>query len=163
MRYDSAKMPAAEIKIRRMDHADILAIVAIEQSVHGAPHWPRSLYEEALLVGSPRPRLALVASQPVTGEIAGFVVASLIAPEAEIESIAVAESVQRRGVGRELLQALATELREQAISLLHLEVRASNLSAIRFYESENFKQVGVRPRYYTDPEEDAVLMALHLA
>jgi|HubBroStandDraft_5_1064220.scaffolds.fasta_scaffold24726_2 ribosomal-protein-alanine N-acetyltransferase len=163
MRYDSAKMPAAEIKIRRMDHADILAIVAIEQSVHGAPHWPRSLYEEALLVGSPQPRLALVANGTDTGEIAGFIIASLIAPEAELESIAVAEIAQRRGVGRRLLQALAVELHEQGIAELHLEVRASNLPAIRFYESQNFKQIGVRPRYYSDPEEDAVLMTFRLA
>jgi [ribosomal protein S18]-alanine N-acetyltransferase len=163
MSYDSVKMHSAETEIRRMAHADVLAIVGIEQSVPGAPHWPRSLYEEALLVGSPRPRLALVATVPATGEIAGFIIASLIAPEAELESIAVAESAQRSGIGRRLMQALATELRGQGIAELHLEVRASNLPAIRFYESENFKQIGVRSRYYADPEEDAVLMTRHIA
>ena len=161
MTQPEAEVPAPDLHIRRMTHDDILSVVGIEQSVHGAPHWPRSHYEEALLVGSPRPRIALVACAS-GNEPAGFAIANLVAPDAELETIAVAEESQRRGIGRRLLRRLVAELREQGIAVLHLEVRASNLQAIRFYESENFKQIGARRLYYTDPEEDAVLMALEL-
>jgi [ribosomal protein S18]-alanine N-acetyltransferase len=163
MTEPETELPIPGVHIRRMTPADILAVVGIEQSVQGAPHWPRSRYEEALLVGSPRPRIALVASLSGTEEIAGFVIANLIAPEAELETIAVAWRTQRQGIGRRLLHGLVAELREQAVTTLYLEVRASNAPAIRLYEQENFKQIGVRARYYTDPEEDAVLMLLRLA
>jgi ribosomal-protein-alanine N-acetyltransferase len=58
---------------------------------------------------------------------------------------------------------LVTRLGTLGTVELHLEVRASNLAAIRFYQAQNFKQTGARPRYYADPEEDAVLMTLRLA
>lgn len=158
----AGEVPSTGIRIRRMDFADIVAVVGIEQSIHGAPHWPRSAYEEALQVGSPRPRLALIACASGTAEVLGFAIASLIAPEAELESIAVAKDAQRRGIGRRLLGAMVAELPGQGIATLHLEVRVSNLPAVRFYESENFKQIGDRPHYYADPEEDAILMELQI-
>lgn len=162
MTQPEAEVRTTDLHIRRMEQADVLAIVGIEQSVRGAPHWPRSHYEDALVVGSPRPRIALVASGS-SGDVTGFAIASLVAPDAELETFAVAEHSQRRGIGRRLLRSLVAELHNQGIAVLHLEVRASNLQAIRFYESENFKQIGVRRLYYADPEEDAILMALHLA
>ena len=162
MSYDSVNMHSAEITIRRMAHADIVAVVGIEQRVQGAPHWPRSVYEEALQVGSPRPRLALVACVSTPAEVVGFAIVNLIAPEAELETIAVDEPAQRSGIGSRLLSAIIEELREQGITDLHLEVRASNLPAIRFYESKNFKKIGVRRGYYADSEEDADLMLLHI-
>jgi ribosomal-protein-alanine N-acetyltransferase len=87
----------------------------------------------------------------------------LIPPEAELESIAVARNVQRHGIGRRLLHALTRELQHQGIEELLLEVRASNLPAIGFYRTANFKQTGIRPRYYIDPQEDAVLMSLRFS
>jgi len=161
MTHSEATVRAPNLEIRRMASDDILSVVGIEQSVRGAPHWPRGHYEEALLIGSPRPRIALVASGS-NGELAGFAIAAMVAPDAELETIAVAEPSQRHGIGRRLLRSLVAELREQGIAVLHLEVRASNLQAIRFYESENFKKIGDRRLYYADPEEDAILMSLAL-
>lgn len=161
MTQHDAEMRTFDLDVRRMAPTDILAVVGMEQSVHGAPHWPRSHYEEALLVGSPRPRIALVASGSGE-ELAGFAIASLVVPDAELETIAVAGPSQRRGIGRQLLRRLVEQLHEQGIAVLHLEVRASNLQAIRFYESENFKKIGARRLYYADPEEDAILMALQM-
>ena len=92
--------------------------------------------------------------------ILGFAVASLIAPEAELETIAVVAKVQRRGLGALLLRALAEELRKVQVSELNLEVRASNRTAVGFYSAHGFEGAGRRMRYYADPEEDAVLMRL---
>jgi ribosomal protein S18 acetylase RimI-like enzyme len=49
------------------------------------------------------------------------------------------------------------------VSELTLEVRASNRAALGFYRAQGFEETGRRPRYYADPEEDAVLMGLNLA
>jgi ribosomal-protein-alanine N-acetyltransferase len=89
-------------------------------------------------------------------------VASLLPPEAELETIAVAKEGQRHGIASLLLRALIQELEAERVSRLALEVRASNQAALRFYQARGFKQTGRRPRYYADPEEDAVLLELTL-
>ena len=109
------------------------------------------------------PFFEIQSSQSPMLPVAGFVVAVLVPPEAELETIAVVESAQRLGVGRQLLQGLADELRTQQAKSLNLEVRASNLAALRVYRSQEFEEIGRRKRYYSDPEEDAVLMRLRLA
>lgn len=172
MRPDAKKNPEA-VEIRPLDAEDFEQILALTEIVQEAPRWSRAHFEELLTGGSlhpdriPRPRIALAARDLCTGEILGFIVASLIPsppqPEAELESIAVAAQARRRGIGRRLLASLVTSLRAEGISALHLEVRASNLPAIAFYLAQNFNRTGVRPRYYADPEEDAVLMTLRLA
>jgi [ribosomal protein S18]-alanine N-acetyltransferase len=160
---------SAHVEIRSLHADDLDEIIAIAEILEEAPHWPRARYEELLPAGdllpdqSSRPRIALVARDARSGEILGFIVANLAGPEAELESIAVAAHARRRGVGRLLLASLVTRLRTEGIADLHLEVRASNFGATRFYQAQDFKQTGVRPRYYADPEEDAVLMTLRLA
>ena len=154
---------AAPIQVRPLAVPDLDHLLGMVELLDEAPHWSRGQFENLLLADSSRPRLALVACDARSGEVLGFVVAGLVPPEAELESIAVASSVQRRGIGRRLLASLVTRLRTSGILQLHLEVRASNQTALRFYSAQNFNQTGVRPRYYTDPEEDAVLMTLRLA
>jgi ribosomal-protein-alanine N-acetyltransferase len=95
--------------------------------------------------------------------VAGFAVASLVAQQAELETIAVAANGQRRGVGGLLLRVLADELRAADVRELNLEVRASNQAALQFYRAHGFEESGHRRRYYADPEEDAVLMRVSLA
>jgi ribosomal-protein-alanine acetyltransferase len=95
--------------------------------------------------------------------VVGFVVAAIVAGEAELETIAVGEAEQRRGVGGRLLESLVEELRDQQVRNVNLEVRASNRRAIGFYGTHGFKESGRRKRYYADPEEDAVLMRLALS
>jgi len=95
-------------------------------------------------------------------KVVGFLVALVLRPEAELETIAVAQAAQRRGVASLLLRALMQELKAGQVRELALEVRASNQAALRFYEAGGFRQAGQRPRYYADPEEDAVLLALKL-
>jgi ribosomal-protein-alanine N-acetyltransferase len=94
--------------------------------------------------------------------VAGFAVASCVGEEAELESISVDQSTQRLGVGRRLLEALTGALRAESARRFLLEVRASNLYAIAFYSALGWVECGRRKRYYADPEEDALLLSLHL-
>jgi [ribosomal protein S18]-alanine N-acetyltransferase len=152
-----------EIEIRPLDAAALSQVLGMVEILDQAPQWSRDEYEKMLRAGSSPLRIALVACDRRSREVVGFAVASLVPPEAELESIAVAETARRRGIGRSLLASLVTRLRTLGIGELHLEVRPSNHPAIAFYLAANFKQTGVRPRYYADPEEDALLMTLRLA
>jgi ribosomal-protein-alanine N-acetyltransferase len=156
------------LEVRPLDADSFDQLLAIAEIAEEAPRWSRAHYED-LLSGSSlfpdqpsRPRVALVAQDTRSGEVFGFVIAGLVGTEAELESIAVVPPARRRGIGRLLLASLVTRLRTAGTAELYLEVRASNLGALGFYQAGNFKRTGVRPRYYADPEEDAVLMTLHL-
>lgn len=149
-------------RIRPMRPADVERVVEIAQSLADAAHWPVSLYLAALSPQPVLPRICLVAEEGQSGTVAGFVVAALTPPEAELESIAVAAEVQRQGVARALFEALGAELRRTGVTEVMLEVRASNEAALGLYRSLHFAEVGCRPRYYADPVEDAVLMRLGL-
>ena len=155
--------PAAHsTRIRRMTAADLDRVMAIAQSLNQAPHWQREAYLAALGGKATPMRIALVAEDEASGTVAGFAVACLMPPEAELETIAVAAGFQRRGLARQLFQALVGALRQERASVTLLEVRASNIQAQALYRALGFEVAGRRPRYYADPVEDAVLMRLVL-
>jgi len=96
-------------------------------------------------------------------EVAGFIVARRVASDLEILNFAVQPNSRNRGVGaallREALEWAATFHGEKAF----LEVRASNLAALRFYEHHGFEMTGRRARYYLAPIEDAMVLTKRLA
>ena len=151
------------VQIRRMTAADLARVKEIDASLPDAPHWPQSAYANALNPDSTPRRMALVAADTESGAIHGFTVASLLPPQAELETIAVAAASQRRGLGWRLFQELISQLLADGAHTVVLEARASNRTARGFYRSLGFGLTGLRPRYYTDPVEDAVLMSLPLA
>ena len=151
----------SSVRIRSMMAADLDRVVEIAAALDDAPQWPRRVYESVLASSSPR-RIALIAEDLGTEVAVGFVVASLIAPEAELETIVVAAGFQRRGVARRLFEAMADDLGRSQVREVLLEVRRSNVAAQGFYRSVGFVEEGRRPGYYADPIEDAVLMRLRL-
>jgi len=159
------KQLGENVQIRRMTAADVGRVLEIAASLPEAPHWPESAYLDALNPESTPRRIALVAAGPApaaSSRVEGFTVASLLPPQAELESIAVAAGSQRRGLGRMLFDALVNELRPEGVLEMTLEVRASNHAALAFYRCAGFGQTGLRRAYYTDPIEDAALMRLDL-
>lgn len=83
--------------------------------------------------------------------------------EAEILNIAVSENYRRCGVGRLLVSYMLNVCRVNNISHVFLEVRQSNHKARGLYNSCGFEEIGIRKRYYVNPQEDAVLMKLQLS
>lgn len=136
------------------------AAIALSERVAEAPHWPRASWLALLDASAPVERVALAAESG--GVLSGFLVASIVAGEAELESIVVAAEARRRGLGGVLLHALIEAATVRKVTRLLLEVRASNGRALAFYLATGWREQGRRPRYYADPEEDAVLMALDL-
>jgi ribosomal-protein-alanine N-acetyltransferase len=91
------------------------------------------------------------------GRVAGFAVFRRLGPgEAEILNLAVDPGCRRRGVARSLLQGALPDFRGRVF----LEVRRSNSAAQRLYELFGFQITGVRPQYYSEPLETAVVMTL---
>ncbi len=102
----------------------------------------------------------------LVAETGGMVIAWLSAfcvpPEAELRRIAVAGKWRRRGVAAALLATLGEKLVCTGGEQLFAEVRARNRPALNFYWKSGFVQVGYRRGYYTDPPDDALVIALEL-
>ena len=156
------KFTPSKLEISPLDESNLASVIQIAEILDGAPRWATDAYSKLVNKNPSVRRIALVASDAGVDEVVGFVIARPIPPEAELESIGVAEGFQRQGIGRRLMGALFRKLSRSGIERLFLEVRASNRRAIEFYRSLGFVQTGLRPRYYADPVEDAVQMQLHL-
>ncbi len=138
-------------------------VMEIAGSLKGLPQWTRENYLTALDPDAVPRRIALMVLGPDEDRMTGFLVARLLPPQAELEIIAVDARVQRRGLARKLFDELVYKLGQAGVTEVILEVRASNQAALAFYRVLGFDETGRRPRYYADPQEDAVLMKLQLA
>ncbi len=95
-------------------------------------------------------------------ELAGYLILSLVADEAEIINVAVAPRFRRCGLARALVEEAVLFAKERDAAAMYLEVRESNVSARTLYEQTGFNICGRRKNYYNHPQEDAILMSLKL-
>jgi len=135
---------------------DLVQVAALEARIHIAP-WTIGNFRDALAAGYPSR----------VGERDHRVVAYgvlMISPgEAQILNLSVVEEARREGIGRALLRHFIDDARNFCVDQLFLEVRASNVAALRLYESEGFAPIARRVSYYPgaatdDPREDAIVM-----
>ena len=92
------------------------------------------------------------------GWVLGYGVIRILADEGEIQRIAVYPQYRRRGIARELMDAMVSFARMRGVRAIALEVRESNEGARRLYGFYGFRQEAVRKGYYRSPAEDAVIM-----
>ena len=92
------------------------------------------------------------------GTVAGYVGSQSVPPESDMMNLAVAPGCRRKGIARQLVLSLIKNLKEVGIRSITLEVRRSNIPAIKLYTNLGFTQVGIRPNYYFDPKEDALIL-----
>ena len=139
--------------VRPFAVADLPAVMAIETGSFPDP-WTPGLFLGEL---DARGRSWLVAEE--RGEIVGYGgVAVLVDDDAHLMNLAVALSRRGEGTGRLLLGELMSAAAGSGGRRITLEVRAGNAAAIALYESFGMRSVGVRPRYYENDGEDAVIM-----
>ncbi len=96
------------------------------------------------------------------GQPAAFALLRVVLDEAELLLFGVASAQRRAGLGRRFWAEVEAALSAEGCREVHLEVRASNLTARRFYEAVGFAETGARPRYYEAPPDDAILMLRRL-
>lgn len=132
---------------------DLSAVQAIEQASFSAP-WPPHAYRSELESN----RLAHYLVARAGDVVAGYGGMWLMVDEAHITTFAVHPEWRRQRIGERLLLAFLDVAIDRGAHEATLEVRLSNLAARKLYEKYGFRPVGLRPRYYSDDQEDALIM-----
>ncbi|GBD95503.1 MAG TPA: ribosomal-protein-alanine N-acetyltransferase [Nitrospirae bacterium] len=146
------------IKIRKMSRADILQVWAIGKQCFTTP-WQLSSFEYEL--GN---RDAILKVAVLDNEIIAYVCIRSILDMTHVLDLAVTPGYRRMGIGSMLLGNALQELRRSnpGASIITLEVRESNIAAVKLYEGFGFKEIGRRRGYYQKPHEDAIIMDLDM-
>ena len=143
------------ISFRPLAPEDADAVACIERESFGAPWSREDFWREA----SNDFACYIVALEDA--EIIGFGGCWISFEEAQVTNIALT-SAQRgrggRGLGKVLMEKLMRAAAERGAERMTLEVRPSNMPALRLYEGLGFAAIGVRKKYYQDNDEDAILM-----
>lgn len=154
---DAAGVATASHWLRAMTVEDLDAVMALEVRQHPCP-WSRGHFADSLVAG--HWARCLVTPQ---GDLHGYVVAMPGFEEWHLLNVTVSPDVEGQGLGRLLLDQLRDHARATVAPVVWLEVRPSNVRALRLYERYGFAQVGVRRGYYPTSDggrEDAVVMRL---
>ncbi|MBN1203459.1 MAG: ribosomal protein S18-alanine N-acetyltransferase [Myxococcaceae bacterium] len=159
MREEAPREREHPFLIRRMTDEDMPAVIALEQASFRSPWSPELLRRELEHDWS---TVLLVEELLPGGEkrLLGLAIFWIVQDEVHILNVATAPEHRRRGVGRAVMDEVLARGRERRCSLATLEVRRSNEAAIGLYRSLGFRSVGVRPNYYVEEKEDALVMLL---
>ena len=144
-----------QITVERLampDESDLASIAALESSAFSNPWTPEALRE---MISSDVTRLYVAR---YGRQIVAFCACWVIAGELHINTLAVDQDMRRRGIATSLVQHA---LREAAVSRATLEVRRSNTAALQLYEGLGFMTTAIRKRYYSNPDEDALILWLN--
>ena len=94
----------------------------------------------------------------IVAEYEGYADIWTVLDEADLNSIAVRVDFRRKGIGDAIMLAMTEMLSANGVATINLEVRVSNMPAIKLYKKYGFNECGVRPGYYLDNGEDALIM-----
>lgn len=136
------------IEIRNAALTDAADIVKIEQACFSTP-WTEQGVRESIENENTHLYIALA-----DGKTAGYMGVQIFSGEGYVTNVATLPEFRRQGVAK----ALINRVIENKMDFLTLEVRESNAAAIALYESLGFERVGVRPHFYRNPDENAILM-----
>ena len=145
--------PPVALRIAPMTFDDLPAVHVIERASFAVP-WPDDAYRHELTTN----RLASYIVARTDDALVGFAGLWVMVDEAHVTTFAVDPRWRRRGVGERLLLTLLDIAVARKAREATLEVRLSNMPARRLYEKYGFRPVGIRPRYYSDNGEDALIM-----
>ncbi|HTX79258.1 MAG TPA: ribosomal protein S18-alanine N-acetyltransferase, partial [Longilinea sp.] len=151
---------ARQVQYRRMVLEDVLQVHAIDTASFSLP-WPESSFRYELTENKASRCWVAEAVEASGGkQIVGMLCQWLIIDEAHIGTIAVHPEFRHQGIGKHLLATALLAAYQEGVRQVYLEVRRSNVNAQKMYRQFGFEVTNVRPRYYTDNGEDALLMTL---
>ena len=145
--------PSGRVRVRPAAARDLPHIHEIEMASFPDP-WSLEGFRD--LVGNPLAQLD-VAEDP-SGALLGYAASWHVADESEIVNLAVRHGARRHGVGATLLDHILEMAAASGARSVFLEVRESNEAGRRLYESRAFAVAGRRAKYYSRPDEDALIM-----
>lgn len=144
-----------ELTIRQMRPEDIDEVLIVENQAFSTP-WSRSAFVEEVCNNDIAHYLVVI----VDNKIIGYGGMWIIVDEAHVTNIAVLPKFHGRGIGALLLEHMITTAKALRATSMTLEVRPSNTPARKMYTRRGFKEHGLRPNYYKDLGEDAIIMWL---
>jgi [ribosomal protein S18]-alanine N-acetyltransferase len=145
------------LEIRAMEEEDLDEILSIEKRSFVAP-WSRKLFFEALSYPLSRNYVLKTLSKKTLGYANFYVVQH----EAHMLNIAIHHDHRKQGLATRLLEHAIQELGSKGVTEFYLEVREGNGDAIGLYHKFGFEFIGRRKKYYTETNEDALVMCLLL-
>lgn len=155
-RVRHAASAAVPVVLRDMAAPDVANVAAIECEIFSDP-WSEGFFHDLLSRGATWARVA-----ERGGALAGYAITVVHGTEADLENIAVVPVQRRAGVAVALLEDAMREAAGRGALRLALEVRVSNDAAQALYRAHGFRLAGLRRRYYRQPDEDALVMAMPL-
>ena len=153
-------------ELRRMRPDDLEEVMVIERAAFRHP-WSTELFRRELehdwstILVCVEP-LTSAAAGRATERIVGFLIYWLVHDEVHILNVAVSPEHRRRGIARTLMGETEKRAVQAGATLMTLEVRRSNAAALELYRAFDYRAVGVRPNYYVDEGEDAIVMVKEL-
>ncbi len=151
---------ARQVRLRKMTLADLPAVMEIEHHAFSNP-WSLEMVKKELSQDWSTVLLA-EAWTSAGWAVRAFAIFWLVHDEIHVLNVATHQQHRRLGLGRLVMDAVVAFGREHRCRLATLELRRSNAAALGLYQSIGFRTVGLRPRYYQDNHEDAVVMILDL-
>lgn len=152
-----ANMSGVKILVTQMREQDLGEVLAIENASFQTP-WTSGMFLSELKA-NPFAH-SVVARFSGESKIIGYACFWIVMEELYLMNLVVHLDHQRQGVGEELARWVFGLGQEEGCRIALLEVRVSNRPARRLYEKLGFKMIAVRPGYYRDPKEDALVMRL---
>ena len=141
------------VELRPLEPHDLDAVEEIERVSYGTP-WSRSMFVAELR----KPSSLALGAYSAEGDLVGYAFVSRYVDAWHVMNVAVSVEFRRRGIATTLLERLFEVTATDSRRGYTLEVRVSNLHAIRLYEQLGFEARGMRRGYYTDNREDALIM-----
>lgn len=138
--------------IRRMKLEDLDQVMTLERQIFSRP------WSEGSMASALQQQETIYLVDEIEGKIRGYLGIWCMAEDGDLCNMAVAEQARRGGVATDLLEKGMAYCRKQGVHRVVLEVRESNLPAKTLYQKMGFISIGVRKQYYSDPQEDAVIM-----
>lgn len=142
------------LTIAEMTQEDIDGIIDVETECFATP-WTKHSFEMEL-----KNKAARYVVAKMDDVVVGYGGVWLIVDEGHVTNIAVRESYREKNIGSAILDKLIDICKGQDLSSMTLEVRVSNTAAKKLYTNFGFIEVGIRPNYYAENNEDAAIMWL---
>ena len=142
---------------RDAEFGDLAIVVIIEKDVHFSP-WTIQNFQDALAAKN------IFKVFFLDDMIVGYYIALLASDECQILNIAIKKCQQNKGLGNYLINHVKDLSKSLYVASIFLEVRVSNIKAIKLYEKKGFNELGVRNNYYKtlNGTENGILMGLEL-
>lgn len=151
------KTTSLNINVRNANTSDVDNMYNIEKMSYGKHHWSREAFLKEL--NSNYTTFFVAESKNLNQqEIVGYISMWKIGDEGHIITLAIHNLYRRQHIADILLYSLIKNAIQNNVQYLTLEVRASNIAAIKLYTKHKFKQLGLRKKYYQDNNEDALVL-----